>query len=66
MDALGDTTTARLIGLIFGVYASAAEEVCGGFYVDNFDAETMADVEMSNLYANVQVRTHTRTSIACM
>lgn len=52
LDAAGLTETTSLSNLFLSPYVG---EVCGGFYVDNFDTAGISQVESDNLYANSQV-----------
>lgn len=52
LDAAGLTVTTPLSNLFGSSYVS---EVCGGFYVDNFDTAGISELEINNLYANSQV-----------
>lgn len=52
LDAAGLSETTSLSNTFDDDYVS---EVCGGFFVDNFDTVAIGETETDNLYANSQV-----------
>lgn len=52
LDAAGLTETATLSNMFDNTYVS---EVCGGFFLDNFDTAGISELETQNFYINAQV-----------
>lgn len=55
MDAHTETSTSGLSERLINDYKDAANEVCGGFYVDNIDTGTISRQNIDDFYINTQV-----------